>query len=238
MGQVGFPLLARVGSDEMRGHARPDGAPDRDPDLPAAGDCSPSPRRSCVPWLFGPAWAPRGRADADPRGGGAVDAGHRRRSASALMASGRPRALLGFGVGHFAAYAGAVLARHAVRARRRGRRRRDRPHGLHGRGLRAHAPRHATSSGCATCGPTSGRPRSRRWAWSPSRCRSARGCRAAGTPTLVQLVAVTLAGLGAYALTLRLTLPGRLRHDRRAGAARAPVGAAPAPPAPPGGGSP
>src|SRR5204862_3071034 len=33
------------------------------------------------------------------------------------------------------------------------------------------------------------------------------GLSAAGTPTLVQLVAVTLAALGAYALTLRVTFP-------------------------------
>jgi hypothetical protein len=33
------------------------------------------------------------------------------------------------------------------------------------------------------------------------------GLSAVGTPTIVQLVAVTLVGLGAYALTLRLTFP-------------------------------
>ena len=64
------------------------------------------------------------------------------------------------------------------------------------------------------------------------------GLSAAGTPTLVQLVAVTLVGLGAYALTLRLTFPAAFATIVDAGAARAPSRAAPAPPAPPGGGLP
>ena len=61
-----------------------------------------------VPWVFGPAWAPAVLPTQILALGGAstlvidcVGAG--------LMASGRARALLGYGVAHFAVYAGAVL---------------------------------------------------------------------------------------------------------------------------------
>ncbi len=62
-----------------------------------------------VPWMFGHRWAPAAEPTQILAVGGAatlvMDA-----VGSVLMASGRPRALLGFGWGHFAAYALAVLA--------------------------------------------------------------------------------------------------------------------------------
>jgi O-antigen/teichoic acid export membrane protein len=62
-----------------------------------------------VPWLFGQRWAPAVLPTQILALGGAstlvIDA-----AGSALMAAGRPRALLGFGWGHFLAYALAVLA--------------------------------------------------------------------------------------------------------------------------------
>jgi O-antigen/teichoic acid export membrane protein len=61
-----------------------------------------------VPWLFGHRWAPAVEPTQILAIGGAAtlatDA-----VGSALMAAGRPRALLGFGWSHFACYAGAVL---------------------------------------------------------------------------------------------------------------------------------
>ncbi len=61
-----------------------------------------------VPWLFGSEWSPAVVPMQILAVGGAstlvIDA-----VGVALMASGRPRALLGFGFGHFGTYAGAVL---------------------------------------------------------------------------------------------------------------------------------
>jgi O-antigen/teichoic acid export membrane protein len=61
-----------------------------------------------VPWLFGPAWAPAVLPTQILAGAGAaavvIDA-----VGSALMAAGRSRALLAYGVAHFATYATAVL---------------------------------------------------------------------------------------------------------------------------------
>jgi hypothetical protein len=61
-----------------------------------------------VPWLFGSEWTPAVVPMQILAVGGAstlvIDA-----VGVALMASGRPRALLGFGFGHFGVYAGAVL---------------------------------------------------------------------------------------------------------------------------------
>jgi O-antigen/teichoic acid export membrane protein len=62
-----------------------------------------------VPWAFGPGWEPAVLPTQILALGGAAvlvtDA-----VGSALMAAGRSRALLGYGVAHFAVYAGAVLA--------------------------------------------------------------------------------------------------------------------------------
>ena len=61
-----------------------------------------------VPWLFGPAWEPAVLPTQILAGAGAativIDA-----VGSALMAEGRARALLGYGVAHFVVYAGAVF---------------------------------------------------------------------------------------------------------------------------------
>jgi O-antigen/teichoic acid export membrane protein len=62
-----------------------------------------------IPWLFGPSWAPAVVPTQILALGGAatlvIDA-----VGTTLMAQGRPRALLGYGVGHFAVYAVAVFA--------------------------------------------------------------------------------------------------------------------------------
>jgi O-antigen/teichoic acid export membrane protein len=70
-----------------------------------------------VPWLFGAEWTPAVLPTQILAAGGAAtlvaDA-----AGSALMAEGRSRALLGFGVAHFAVYLGAVLlvASHGIAA--------------------------------------------------------------------------------------------------------------------------
>jgi len=62
-----------------------------------------------IPWLFGPAWEPAVVPTQILVAGGAstlvIDA-----CGSALMAAGRARTLLGYGVAHFVVYIGAVLA--------------------------------------------------------------------------------------------------------------------------------
>ena len=62
-----------------------------------------------IPWLFGPQWEPAVLPAQILAAGGAatlvIDA-----VGPALMAEGRAKALLGYGVGHFVTYAGAVLA--------------------------------------------------------------------------------------------------------------------------------
>lgn len=62
-----------------------------------------------IPWLFGPTWAPAVLPTQILVLGGAatlvINA-----CGSALMAEGRTRALLGYGIAHFVVYAGAVLA--------------------------------------------------------------------------------------------------------------------------------
>jgi len=61
-----------------------------------------------VPWLFGPAWEPAVLPAQILAAGGAamlvIDA-----VGSALMAAGRTKAMLAYGVGHFVVYAGAVV---------------------------------------------------------------------------------------------------------------------------------
>ena len=62
-----------------------------------------------IPWLFGPAWEPAVVPTQVLAVGGAatltIDT-----TGSALQAAGRARAMLGYGVGHFAVYVGVVLA--------------------------------------------------------------------------------------------------------------------------------
>ena len=62
-----------------------------------------------IPWLFGPAWEPAVVPCQILVAGGAATLAINT-CGSALMAEGRARALLGYGVAHFAVYAGSVLA--------------------------------------------------------------------------------------------------------------------------------
>ena len=175
MGQVGLPLLARSG-DEMSGHARPHGAPDRDPHLPAAGDPRHH-RARARPVAVRLGVDPRRRADADPRGGRRLDAGHRRgrRRAHGLRAPAR-------------------AARLRLRPLRRVRRRRARsltPWGLAGvagaatvvhtafigRRLRPHGPRDRRELAATTVGR---RRAGHRWLAGPRRRGGAGEHRAVG----------------------------------------------------------
>ena len=106
MGQVGLPVLARSGEElsVLRGQMVRLLAILTFPMLAVLTITAPQ----LVPWLFGAEWAPAVEPMQWLAVGGAstlvIDA-----IGVALMASGRPRALLGFGVGHFASYALAVL---------------------------------------------------------------------------------------------------------------------------------
>jgi O-antigen/teichoic acid export membrane protein len=62
-----------------------------------------------IPWLFGPAWQPAVVPSQILVVGGAATLAINT-CGSALMAAGRARALLGYGVAHFLVYAGSVLA--------------------------------------------------------------------------------------------------------------------------------
>ena len=62
-----------------------------------------------VPWLFGPTWEPAVTATQILVIGGAATLAINT-CGSALMAAGRAKALLGYGVAHFVVYVGAVLA--------------------------------------------------------------------------------------------------------------------------------
>src|SRR5262249_53276735 len=61
-----------------------------------------------IPWLFGPDWAPTVVPTQILVLGGAATMTINA-CGSALMAQGRARTLLGYGIGHFVAYVGAVL---------------------------------------------------------------------------------------------------------------------------------
>jgi O-antigen/teichoic acid export membrane protein len=61
-----------------------------------------------IPWLFGPAWEPAIRPTQILCAGGAVTVVINA-AGIALMAEGRARALLGYGLGHFAVYVGTVV---------------------------------------------------------------------------------------------------------------------------------
>jgi O-antigen/teichoic acid export membrane protein len=108
LGQVGFPLLARTSSDEemaaVRGQMVHLLTVALFPLLAVLAVVAPV----LVPWLFGPVWAPAVVPTQILAVGGAatlvIDA-----VGVVLMATGRPRALLGYGVAHFIAYALAVL---------------------------------------------------------------------------------------------------------------------------------
>ncbi|HEY5168135.1 MAG TPA: oligosaccharide flippase family protein [Thermoleophilia bacterium] len=108
MGQVGFPLLARAGSatEMLALQAKMVRLITTllFPLLALLAILAPV----AVPWIFGPAWEPAVVPTQILALGGAstlvIDA-----AGAALMASGRARALLGYGVAHFACYALIVL---------------------------------------------------------------------------------------------------------------------------------
>ncbi len=203
MGQVGLPLLARAG-DEMsvlRGQMVRMLAILTFPMLAVLTITAPA----LVPWLFGAEWTPAVLPMQILAAGGAstilIDA-----IGVALMASGRPRALLGFGVGHFVAYALAVLVASRF--------------GLAGVAAAASIV-HTAFLGVAYTMLLrgTGRPLLRTmWAEvgpAIGACAGlvavavpvALGLSAAGAPALVQIALVTVAALGAYAATLRLCFP-------------------------------
>jgi lipopolysaccharide exporter len=108
MTQMGFPVLARTeGMDEMlalRGRMVRLLTVMLFPALVLLVLLAPT----LVPWLFGPAWEPAVLPTQILAGAGAaclvID-----QVGAVLMAAGRARALLGYGVAHFIAYAGAVF---------------------------------------------------------------------------------------------------------------------------------
>jgi O-antigen/teichoic acid export membrane protein len=109
MTQMAFPMLARTDGDEQMHALRRRMVQLLTvvlfPLLVALALLAPV----VVPWAFGPGWEPAVLPTQILALGGAAvlvtDA-----VGSALMAAGRSRALLGYGVAHFAVYAGAVLA--------------------------------------------------------------------------------------------------------------------------------
>jgi O-antigen/teichoic acid export membrane protein len=203
MGQVGLPLLARSGAGmaAMRGQMVRLIAILTFPLLGILTITAPE----LVPWLFGHEWEPAVVPMQILAVGGAstlvIDA-----VGVALMASGRPRALLGFGFGHFGVYAAAVLIAT--------------PWGLSGVAAAA-AIVHTAFMGVAYVLMVRGTGESAlRSLWTdvgPATTASlglvavaapaSIALSAAGAPTLVLLAIVALAALGAYALTLRLTFP-------------------------------
>jgi O-antigen/teichoic acid export membrane protein len=200
MGQVGLPVLARSGEElsVLRGHMVRLLAILTFPMLAVLTITAPE----LVPWLFGAEWTPAVVPMQILAVGGAstlvIDA-----VGVALMASGRPRALLGFGVGHFAVYAGAVLVASNF-------------------GLAAVAAAasivHTAFLGVAyvlMLRGTGERPLRTMWAEIGPATGSCLGLvvvavpadfalSAAGAPTLIQLAAVSALALGAYAATLRI----------------------------------
>jgi lipopolysaccharide exporter len=108
MSQIAFPVLARAGAAEDRAAIRRRMVQLLTvvlfPLLVLLVLLAPT----VVPWLFGPAWEPAVVPTQVLAAGGAatlvIDG-----VGSALMAEGRSRALLGFGVAHFAVYIGAVI---------------------------------------------------------------------------------------------------------------------------------
>ena len=203
MGQVGLPVLARAGEEmaALRGQMVRMLAILTFPMLAVLTITAPE----LVPWLFGAEWAPAVLPMQILAAGGAstivIDA-----VGVALMASGRPRALLGFGVAHFVTYALAVLVASRF--------------GLAGVAAAASIV-HTAFLGVAYSIMLSGTDQPPlRTMWSEigpalGACAGlvavavpvALGLSAAGAPTLVQIALVTLAALGAYAAALRLWFP-------------------------------
>lgn len=108
MAQIAFPVLARTARDEdmlaLRHRMARGLTVVLFPMLALLVVLAPV----AIPWLFGPTWEPAVLPAQILAAGGAatlvIDC-----IAPALMASGRSKAILGFGVAHFAVYIGAVL---------------------------------------------------------------------------------------------------------------------------------
>jgi len=165
-----------------------------------------------VPWLFGHRWAPAVEPTQILAIGGAAtlatDA-----VGSALMAAGRPRALLGFGWSHFACYAGAVLV--------------VAPHGIVAVAIAAavvHSAFLVVAYGLLLRGRAE-RPLAALWGdLRPALVSSAAlalvaiplsaALRDASTPAVPYLALVTLAGGAAYLVALRFAFPASLRTLR------------------------
>lgn len=203
MGQVGLPVLARAGEEMsvLRGQMVRMLTILTFPMLAVLTITAPE----LVPWLFGAEWTPAVLPMQILAAGGAstivIDA-----IGVALMASGRPRALLGFGVGHFVTYALAVLVASRF--------------GLAGVAAAASIV-HTAFLGVAytiMLRDTGQPPLRTMWAEigpATGACAGlvavavpvALGLSAAGVPALVQIALVTVAALGAYAAALRLWFP-------------------------------
>jgi O-antigen/teichoic acid export membrane protein len=170
-----------------------------------------------VPWLFGPAWEPAVLPTQILAGAGAatvvIDA-----VGSALMAAGRSRALLGYGIAHFAVYIAAVLVASG--------------HGLAAVSAAAVAV-HGVFLVVAYALLLHGRPeRTLRFMWDDIGAATvgaaalvavawpvAWGLRSAGAPVLVELALVVPSGGLAYLAALRLFSPAAW-HDLLAGLRR------------------
>jgi PST family polysaccharide transporter len=202
MGQVGFPVLARAESHKemsaLQGQMVRLLTTLLFPLLTLLVILAPV----AVPWIFGPAWEPAVVPTQILALGGAstlvIDA-----AGSALMAAGRSRALLGYGVAHFAVYALVVFVVS--------------PLGLPAVAVGA-AIVHTAFLVVAYVLMLHGsaqRPLRRLWDdVSPASCSSAAlaavavpvalALAAAGAPTIVMLAVVSIAGALVYAVALRV----------------------------------
>jgi PST family polysaccharide transporter len=209
MGQVGFPVLARAESHKEMSALQSQMARLLTtllfPLLTLLAIVAPV----AVPWIFGPAWEPAVVPTQILAVGGAatlvIDA-----AGAALMARGRTRALLGYGVAHFAVYAAVVFVVS--------------PLGLPAVAVGASVVHTAflVVAYVLMLSGTPERPLRRLWAdVSPASCSSvalaavavpvALALSAAGTPTFVLLAAVSVAGAAAYLLALRVVFAATWR---------------------------
>jgi O-antigen/teichoic acid export membrane protein len=201
MGQVGFPVLARASSPEERSELQSRMVRLLTtllfPLLCLLAILAPT----AIPWIFGPAWEAAVVPTQILALGGAstlvIDA-----AGAALMAAGRSRALLGYGVSHFAVYAAVVFAAT--------------PFGLAGVAVGAslvHTAFLVVAYALMLRG-TAERALPRLWHDLKPAMVSCLGLAAvavplalmlasAGTPAILQIVAVGIAGSVAYAVTLR-----------------------------------
>ncbi len=201
MGQVGFPVLARAANAQERSSLQSQMVKllttTLFPLLCMLTVLAPT----AVPWVFGPAWEPAVVPTQILALGGAatlvIDA-----AGAALMAAGRSRALLGYGVSHFAVYAAVVFL--------------VAPLGLSAVAIGASVVHtlFLVIAYVLMLRGTHENPVRRLWSDVWPAVGSCLGLAAvavpltlmlssAGAPAFVELAAVGLAGFGAYAITLR-----------------------------------